>query len=103
MKPALLFFFATSLLPAGAFAQSGDEPVPPSLDDAATLEAALAASRLRPSLGTTLPVAAVMGAVAGFGGYLAAFVWELPVGASQTAVALLLFAGAAALGRLLRR
>ncbi|NQW62833.1 MAG: metal ABC transporter permease [Deltaproteobacteria bacterium] len=64
---------------------------------------ALAASRLCPSLGTTLPVAAVLGAVAGFGGYLAAFVWELPVGASQTAVALLLFAGAAALGRLLRR
>ena len=64
---------------------------------------ALAASRLCPSLGTTLPVAALLGAVAGFGGYLAAFVWERPVGASQTAVALLLFAGAAAVGRLLRR
>jgi zinc transport system permease protein len=64
---------------------------------------ALAASRFCPSLGTTLPFAALLGAVAGFGGYLAAFVWELPVGASQTAVALLLFAVAAAVGRLLRR
>lgn len=64
---------------------------------------ALAASRLCRSLGTTLPLSALLGAVAGFGGYLAAFVWELPVGASQTVVALLLFFGAAVLGRLLRR
>ena len=43
MKPSILLFVAASLLPAGAFAQSGDEPVPPTLEEAAALAAALAA------------------------------------------------------------
>ena len=64
---------------------------------------ALAASRVCRSLQTTLPVAGLLGAIAGFGGYLAAFVWELPVGASQTAVALALWGVAETLRVVLRR
>jgi len=64
---------------------------------------ALAASRVCRSLGTTLPLAALLGAIAGFGGYLAAFVWELPVGASQTAVALSIWACAELVRLALRR
>ena len=43
MKPSILLLVAASLLPAGAFAQSGDEAVPPTLEEAAALAAALAA------------------------------------------------------------
>ena len=64
---------------------------------------ALAAARLCRSLRTTFAAAAMLGALAGFGGYLAAFVWELPVGASQTVVALLCFVVADLFRRLLRR
>lgn len=61
--------------------------------------AALLAS---PRLGPVFPLAAIMGALAGGLGYLAAFLWEFPVGASQTAVAVAFVLVAAPL-RLLRR
>ncbi|NQW61941.1 MAG: zinc-regulated TonB-dependent outer membrane receptor [Deltaproteobacteria bacterium] len=43
MKPSNLLLLAISLLPAGAFAQSGDEPIPLTLDEAGALDEALAA------------------------------------------------------------
>lgn len=49
MKTFILLLVATSMLPAGAFAQSGDEPVPPTLEEAAALDAALAAEAPAPS------------------------------------------------------
>jgi hypothetical protein len=49
MKTSLLLLVATSLLPAGAFAESGDEPVPPTLEEAAALDAALAAEAPAPA------------------------------------------------------
>lgn len=48
---------------------------------------AAAATRLAPSVGWSLVVAAAVGATSGFAGYVVAFLWSLPVGASQTLVA----------------
>lgn len=61
--------------------------------------AALLASR---RLGPVFPIAAALGALSGGLGYIAAFLWEFPVGASQTAVAVAFVLMAAPL-RLLRR
>jgi zinc transport system permease protein len=48
---------------------------------------AMAAVRLCVNVPRALGVAAVLGAAAGFVGYVAAFLWELPVGAAQTLTA----------------
>ena len=48
---------------------------------------ALAAVNLAPNIRASLILAAVFGAASGFGGYLAAFLFELPVGAAQTLLA----------------
>lgn len=61
--------------------------------------AALLAS---PRLGPVFPIAAALGALSGGLGYIAAFLWEFPVGASQTAVAVAFVVLAVPL-RLLRR
>jgi zinc transport system permease protein len=45
---------------------------------------AMAAVRVAPNVPVALWVAAAFGAAAGFAGYLAAFLWSLPVGAAQT-------------------
>lgn len=47
----------------------------------------LAALRVAPNVTSAVAVAAGLGAVAGFAGYLAAFLWKWPVGAAQTLVA----------------
>jgi zinc transport system permease protein len=49
-----------------------------------TMPGVAAARIARGPLLVTYAVAAVIGAAAGVGGYLAAFFWELPVGATQT-------------------
>lgn len=59
----------------------------------------LAAIRLAPSLPWALVLGALLGAVAGFVGYLWSFLSDWPVGATQTLVALIL-AGGTELGRL---
>lgn len=48
---------------------------------------ALAALQISPNVPRALLLASVIGACAGFGGYLAAFLYQLPVGASQTLLA----------------
>lgn len=55
---------------------------------------AFAALSLSRNVGQALIFAAVLGGAAGFSGYLLAFLWELPVGAAQTAVAALIAIGA---------
>lgn len=62
---------------------------------------AMAAVRLAPNVPASLCAAAIIGAASGFLGYLAAYLYDLPVGAAQTLVAAL-FAAAAAVGRLVR-
>lgn len=47
----------------------------------------MAAIQLSRSLRTSLLVGTVLGAVAGFAGYVAAFMWQLPVGAAQALIA----------------
>lgn len=47
-----------------------------------------AAVRVAPNVGTSLVLAALFGAAAGFGGYLGAYLTDLPVGASETLAAL---------------
>lgn len=47
----------------------------------------LAALRAAPNVHWALGIAAGLGALAGFGGYLLAFLWELPAGATQALVA----------------
>jgi zinc transport system permease protein len=51
---------------------------------------AMAAVRLSRSVPQTLVLAALLGGVAGFVGYLCAYLWHLPVGASQALVAVAL-------------
>lgn len=48
---------------------------------------ALAALNLAPNVRTTLVLASIFGAMSGFGGYLVAFLFEYPVGATQTLLA----------------
>jgi zinc transport system permease protein len=52
-----------------------------------TVLPALAAVNIAPNIRTCLILAALMGAASGFGGYLLAFLFEFPVGASQTLLA----------------
>jgi len=63
---------------------------------------AMAALMVAPRLSWAFPLAALGGAFAGGAGYLAAFFWDFPVGASQTAAAAALVAAAAPI-RWLRR
>jgi zinc transport system permease protein len=63
---------------------------------------AMAALALVSRLRWVLPLAALLGAVSGGAGYLFAFFYEFPVGASQAAVALILFVFVAPI-RLFRR
>lgn len=67
---------------------------------------ALAAIRLAPNVPRALWIAAGLGGVCGFGGYLVATLWDLPVGASQTGLGVVLamvVMGAEKAIRLLRR
>jgi ABC-type Mn2+/Zn2+ transport system permease subunit len=59
----------------------------------------MAALRVSVNVTMALVVAAMCGAVSGFFGYLAAFQYDLPVGASQTLVGI----GLVVLSELLRR
>ncbi len=63
---------------------------------------AVAALMVTSRLSLVFPLALLLGALSGAGGYLAAFVLEFPVGASQTAVAVALVLLAAPF-KLLRR
>jgi zinc transport system permease protein len=63
----------------------------------------IAAVRLAPNLQRALILAAVFGAVSGFAGYVLAFLYSLPVGASQTLVGALLVVLAEGLRRVLLR
>jgi zinc transport system permease protein len=62
---------------------------------------ALAAVKLAPNIPRALWLAAVLGGVCGFGGYLCATLWDLPVGATQTALGVTISVAALGLGRLL--
>ena len=48
---------------------------------------AMAAVRVSPNVQVSLVVAGLVGAATGFAGYLAAYMWRLPVGTSQTLIA----------------
>jgi zinc transport system permease protein len=63
---------------------------------------AIAAARVTTNLRAALLLAASIGAAAGFGGYVAAFMWELPVGASQAVLALVFVAVSELVRRRLR-
>ena len=52
-----------------------------------TVLPALAAVNIAPNIRACLIIAALFGAVSGFGGYLLAFLFEFPVGATQTLLA----------------
>lgn len=60
---------------------------------------AMAALRLAPNVSRAMVAAAIFGAIAGFGGYLHAFLHQFPVGASQTMVAAVLVAVATLIKR----
>lgn len=62
----------------------------------------IAALALARNVATALILAGCLGAIAGFGGYLAAFVLDLPVGACQTLVGLVEVGVCAGLARLVR-
>lgn len=64
---------------------------------------AMAAVRLAPNVSTALWLAAALGALAGFAGYVAAFLWSVPVGASQTLCAAVLVVLAELVGSVSRR
>jgi zinc transport system permease protein len=53
---------------------------------------AMAALMVAPGMRWTFPIAAVFGALSGVGGYVLAFFFDLPVGATQTALACLIVA-----------
>ncbi|MEQ1570699.1 MAG: metal ABC transporter permease [Myxococcota bacterium] len=55
---------------------------------------AMAALLVAPGMRWTFPIAALGGALVGLGGYMAAFFFDLPVGATQTALACLLVVAA---------
>jgi zinc transport system permease protein len=52
-----------------------------------TVLPALAAVNIAPNIKSGLMIAAALGAVSGFGGYVLAFLYDLPVGATQTLLA----------------
>lgn len=62
----------------------------------------IAALTLARNLAVALVLAASLGAIAGFGGYLTAFLFDLPVGASQTLVALVEVGVCTLIGRIKR-
>lgn len=62
----------------------------------------LAALRVAPNVAYAVGLAALLGAFAGIAGYVAAFLWKLPVGAAQTIVAALEVAVCAAIGAALQ-
>jgi zinc transport system permease protein len=64
---------------------------------------AMAALRLAPSLSAAFVGAVALGAFAGGGGYVLAFLFELPVGAAQALLAALLLMGSAAVAAVVRR
>ncbi len=64
---------------------------------------ALAAVALAPNLGVALLLGLLLGALTGFGGYVASYLYSLPVPAGQTLVGLGLVLVAVAVGRLIRR
>ncbi|MSQ81792.1 MAG: metal ABC transporter permease [Myxococcales bacterium] len=61
----------------------------------------LAALRLAPNVGYAVLLATLIGASAGFLGYISAFLWKLPVGAAQTLCAAVLLAIAFLAGKIL--
>jgi len=63
----------------------------------------LAAITLAPSLGVALGLAALLGAATGFGGYLAAYLYSLPVPAGQTLTGVAILLAAGLLARIVRR
>lgn len=67
-----------------------------------TVLPALAAVRLMPNVPRALLLAGVLGAVSGFGGYVLAFLYALPVGATQTGLAAALVVVAEVIRRGLR-
>lgn len=64
---------------------------------------AMAAVRLSPNVNVALGLSALFGAASGFGGYVLAYRFELPVGASQTLLAAALVVLASLLRRALAR
>ena len=54
-----------------------------------TVLPALAAMNVAPNIKSSLIIAASLGAISGFGGYVVAFLYDFPVGATQTLVAAL--------------
>lgn len=60
---------------------------------------AMAALRVAANVPRSMAIAAVIGAVSGFSGYLVAYLWDFPVGASQTFVAALFVGAFALIGR----
>lgn len=64
---------------------------------------AMIAVQLSPNVARALVVAGVLGGLLGFGGYVAAFLYELPVGASQTLLGVAAWGAVAGVGAVLRR
>ena len=64
-----------------------------------TVLPALAAINIAPNIKSSLIIAATLGAVSGFGGYLIAFLYDFPVGATQTLMGALFASVFYALGR----
>ena len=62
---------------------------------------AMAALKVAPNVGRAMAFAALFGALAGFVGYLVAFLYQLPVGASQALVAAALVGVMSLVGRVL--
>lgn len=62
----------------------------------------IAALSVARNLSTALALAGALGAIAGFGGYVAAYLFDLPVGACQTLLALIEVGACAALARVIR-
>jgi zinc transport system permease protein len=64
---------------------------------------AMAALKLAPNVPRAMAIATILGATAGFGGYVAAFLYQLPVGASQTIVAAILVVICSGIGWLITK
>lgn len=64
---------------------------------------AMAAVRLAPNIPRALWIAGFLGGFCGFGGYLGATLWDLPVGAAQTALGVIVAVMGAGIGWVLSR